>query len=80
MSNVKTKKSTTTTAIKPSVVAQTLSFVPNKARSDENVSRAKAVSGMSYEDALAHYGTLYPKGAKTHLNYDINKIGSLKLA
>jgi hypothetical protein len=78
MSNVKTQKATTT--IKPSVVAQTLTFVPNKARADENVNRAKAVNGMSYDDALAHYATLYPKGAKTHLNYDINKIGSLKLA
>jgi hypothetical protein len=78
MSNVKTQKATTT--IKPSVVAQTLTFVPNKARADENVNRAKAVNGMSYDDALAHYATLYPKGAKTHLNYDINKIRSLKLA
>ena len=78
MSNVKTKKATTT--IKPSVVAQSLTFVPNNARADENVNRAKAVNGMSYDDALAHYATLYPKGAKTHLNYDINKIGSLKLA
>ena len=78
MSNVKTQKATTT--IKPSVVAQSLTFVPNKARADENVNRAKAVNGMSYDDALAHYATLYPKGAKTHLNYDINKIGSLKLA
>ena len=78
MSNTKTQKATTT--IKPSVVAQTLTFVPNKARADENVNRAKAVNGMSYDDALAHYATLYPKGAKTHLNYDIRKIGSLKLA
>lgn len=78
MSNTKTQKATTT--IKPSVVAQSLTFVPNKARADENVNRAKAVNGMSYDDALAHYATLYPKGAKTHLNYDINKIGSLKLA
>ena len=78
MSNVKTQKATAT--IKPSVVAQTLTFVPNKARADENVNRAKAVNGMSYDDALAHYATLYPKGAKTHLNYDINKIRSLKLA
>lgn len=78
MSNTKTQKATTT--IKPSVVAQTLTFVPNKARADENVNRAKAVNGMSYNDALAHYATLYPKGAKTHLNYDISKIGSLKLA
>jgi len=78
MSNVKTQKATAT--IKPSVVAQSLTFVPNKARADENVNRAKAVNGMSYDDALAHYATLYPKGAKTHLNYDINKIGSLKLA
>ena len=78
MSNTKTKKATT--SIKPGVVAQTLTFVPNKARADENVARAKAVNGMSYDDALAHYATLYPKGAKTHLNYDLNKIGSLKLA
>ena len=78
MSNVKTKKSTTT--IKPNVVAQSLTFIPNKARAEENVKRAKAVNGFTYEKALEYYGTLYPKGAKTHLNYDINKIGSLKLA
>lgn len=69
-----------TTKVAPSVKAQTLTFVPNKARAEENVSRAKAVNGMSFDDALAHYATLYPKGAKTHLNYDLNKIGSLKLS
>ena len=69
-----------TTNVAPNVKAQTLTFVPNKARAEENVSRAKAVNGMSFDDALAHYGTLYPKGAKTHLNYDLNKIGSLKLS
>ena len=69
-----------TTQVAPNVKAQTLTFVPNKARAEENVSRAKAVNGMSFDDALAHYATLYPKGAKTHLNYDLNKIGSLKLS
>ena len=69
-----------TTKVAPNVKAQTLTFVPNKARAEENVSRAKAVNGMSFDDALAHYATLYPKGAKTHLNYDLNKIGSLKLS
>jgi hypothetical protein len=77
MSKVNTKTKATT--VQPSVVVQTLSFIPNKARAEENVTRAKAVNGFTYEKALEYYGTLYPKGAKTHLNYDINKIGSLKL-
>jgi len=50
-------KSNTTKAVKtiaPSVSAQTLSYVSGKARSEENVKRAKAVSGMSMEKALAH--------------------------
>ena len=77
MTKSNTKKAVKTIA--PSVSAQTLSYVSGKARSEENIKRAKAVSGMSMENALAHYATLYPKGAKTHLNYDISKIGSLKL-
>ena len=77
MSKVNTKSKATT--VQPSVAVQTLSFVANKARAEGNVNRAKAVNGFTYEKALEYYGTLYPKGAKTHLNYDINKIGSLKL-
>lgn len=77
MSKVNTKTKATT--VQPSVAVQTLSFIPNKARAEGNVTRAKAVNGFTYEKALEYYGTLYPKGAKTHLNYDINKIGSLKL-
>ena len=73
-----TKKATKSVA--PNVKAQTLTYIPGKARADHNVSRAKAVKGMTYDQALAHYITLYPKGAKTHLNYDIQKIGSLKLS
>tara|TARA_Y100000114_G_C11615628_1_gene257228 strand:- start:32 stop:265 length:234 start_codon:yes stop_codon:yes gene_type:complete len=77
MKNVNTKKAKT---VKPSVKAGTLTFVSGKARTEENTNRAKAVNGFTYEKALAYYGTLYPKGAKTHLNYDLNKIKSLKLS
>jgi len=69
-----------TKKVAPNVKAQTLTYVPNKARAEHNAQRAKAVNGMTYDAALAHYATLYPKGAKTHLNYDLNKIGSLKLS
>ena len=79
MKNVNTKTQTAKT-VKPSVVAGTLTYVSGKARAEENAKRAKAVNGFTYEKALAHYGTLYPKGAKTHLNYDLNKIKSLKLS
>tara|TARA_R100001163_G_C4959644_1_gene124017 strand:- start:105 stop:338 length:234 start_codon:yes stop_codon:yes gene_type:complete len=76
MKNTKTKSATSVTT---KVAPQSLTYVSGKARSDHNVSRAKAVNGFTFEKALAHYATLYPKGAKTHLNYDINKIGSLVL-
>ena len=66
-------------SVTPKVATGSLTYVSGKARSDHNVSRAKAVNGFTFEKALAHYATLYPKGAKTHLNYDINKIGSLVL-
>tara|TARA_R110000782_G_scaffold122802_1_gene214170 strand:- start:2592 stop:2828 length:237 start_codon:yes stop_codon:yes gene_type:complete len=77
MKNTLTKKSAS--AVTPKVAPQSLVYVPGKARAEHNVNRAKAVNGMSMESALAHYATLYPKGAKTHLNYDINKVGSLVL-
>ena len=76
MKNVNTKTKTAKT-VKPSVVAGTLTYVSGKARSDHNVSRAKAVNGMSVEKALAHYKTL--GYSKTDLNYDLNKIKSLVL-
>jgi len=76
MKNTKTKPAS---AVTPKVAPQSLVYIPGKARVEHNVSRAKAVNGMSVEKALAHYATLYPKGAKTHLNYDINKVGSLVL-
>jgi hypothetical protein len=66
-----------TTKVAPSVKAQTLTFVPNKARAEHNVLRAKAVNGMSYEQALEHYKTLGYK--ERALKYDISKIKSLKI-
>jgi len=47
-----TKKATQSVA--PKVNAQTLTFVPNKARAEHNVKRAKAVNGMTYDQALEH--------------------------
>tara|TARA_R100001163_G_scaffold10646_1_gene9870 strand:- start:680 stop:907 length:228 start_codon:yes stop_codon:yes gene_type:complete len=64
-------------SVAPKVGQGKLTFVSGKARSDHNVSRAKAVNGMSYENALAHYKTL--GYGKTDLNYDLNKIKSLVL-
>tara|TARA_R110001592_G_scaffold59101_3_gene179225 strand:+ start:1042 stop:1275 length:234 start_codon:yes stop_codon:yes gene_type:complete len=76
MKNTKTKNAASVTT---KVAPQSLTYVSGQARSEGNISRAKAVNGMSVEKALAHYATIYPKGAKTHLNYDIDKIGSLVL-
>ena len=73
-----TNKAKKTQSIAPSVSTGQLTFVPGKARADHNVNRAKAVNGMSVEKALAHYATLVFK--KVDLNYDLNKIKSLKLA
>ena len=64
-------------SVTPKVATGALTYVSGKARSDHNVSRAKAVNGMSYENALAHYKTL--GYTKTDLNYDLNKIKSLVL-
>ena len=76
MTNTKTKPATTT--VTPKVATQSLSYVSGKARAEGNIKRAKAVNGLSIEKALTHYGTIYPKGAQTHLNYDL-KVGSLVL-
>ena len=70
-----TKKATKSVA--PKVNAQTLTYVPNKARVEHNVKRAKAVQGMTYEQAIEHYKTLGLK--ERALKYDLNKIKSLKL-
>ena len=64
-------------SVTPKVATGSLTFVSGKARSDHNVSRAKAVNGMSVEKALAHYKTM--GYSKTDLNYDLNKIKSLVL-
>ena len=64
-------------SVTPKVATGSLTFVSGKARSDHNVSRAKAVNGMSVEKALAHYKTM--GYTKTDLNYDLNKIKSLVL-
>ncbi len=64
--------------VSPSVNAGKLTFVPGKARAEHNALRAKSVNGMSMDQALAHYATLGFK--KVDLNYDLNKIKSLKLA
>ena len=64
--------------VSPSVNVGKLTFVPGKARAEHNASRAKSVNGLTYEEALAHYATLGYN--KTDLNYDLNKIKSLKLA
>ena len=64
-------------SVTPKVATGSLTFVSGKARADHNASRAKAVNGMSYENALAHYKTL--GYTKTDLNYDLNKIKSLVL-
>jgi hypothetical protein len=64
-------------SVTPKVATGSLTFVSGKARSDHNVSRAKAVNGMSLEKALAYYKTM--GYSKTDLNYDINKINSLVL-
>ena len=66
-----------TKSVAPSVKAQSLTFIPGKARADHNVARAKAVNGMSYDQALAHYATLGYK--ERALKYDLNKIKSLSL-
>jgi hypothetical protein len=86
MTKVNTKKANAT--VSPNVTEVTvtniaeanpiLTYVSGKARAEHNSKRAKAVKGMTYAKALEYYGTLYPKGAKTHLNYDIFKIKSLK--
>ena len=64
-------------SVTPKVATGSLTYVSGKARSDHNVSRAKAVNGMSLEKALAHYKTL--GYSKTDLNYDLNKIKILVL-
>jgi len=64
-------------SVTPKVATGSLTFVSGKARSDHNVSRAKAVNGMSLEKALAQYKTM--GYSKTDLNYDLNKIKSLVL-
>ena len=61
MKNTKTKPAS---AVTPKVAPQSLVYIPGKARAEHNVNRAKAVNGMSVEKALAHYATLYPKGAR----------------
>ena len=66
-----------TKSVAPKVKAQTLTYVPNKARAEHNVKRAKAVQGMTYEQAIEHYKTLGLK--ERALKYDLNKIKSLKL-
>lgn len=66
-----------TKSVAPKVNAQTLTFVPNKARAEHNVKRAKAVQGMTYEQALERYKTLGLK--ERALKYDLTKIKSLKL-
>ena len=73
--NKATKPQATVT---PSINAGKLIFVPGKARADHNAKRAKSVNGLTYDQALAHYATLGFK--KVDLNYDLNKIKSLKLA
>jgi len=64
--------------IAPSVSVGKLTFVPGKATADHNINRAKAVNGLTYDQALAHYATIGWK--KGDLNYDLNKTKSLKLA
>ena len=64
-------------SVAPKVGQGKLTIVSGKARADHTASRAKAVNGMSYENALAHYKTL--GYTKTDLNYDLNKIKSLVL-
>ena len=76
MNNTKTKSASA--VVTPKVALQSLTYISGKSRAEHNIKRAKAVNGMSVENALAHYGTLYAKGAQTHLNYDL-KIGSLVL-
>ena len=73
-----TNKAKKTQSIAPSVSTGKLTFVPGKARADHNNARAKSVNGLTYDQALAHYTTLGFK--KVDLNYDLNKIKSLKLA
>jgi|TARA_R100000541_G_scaffold24198_3_gene33937 hypothetical protein len=73
--NKATKPQATVT---PSINAGKLTFVPGKARADHNATRAKAVNGMSMAQAITHYATLGYK--KVDLNYDLNKIKSLKLS
>ena len=73
-----TNKAKKTQSIAPSVSTGQLTFVPGKARADHNNARAKSVNGLTYAQALAHYDTLGFK--KVDLNYDLNKIKSLKLA
>jgi len=75
MKNTKTKSAASVTT---KVAAKSLTYVSGKSRAEHNIKRATAVNGMSVEKALAHYATIYPKGAQTHLNYDL-KIGSLML-
>jgi hypothetical protein len=66
-----------TKSVAPKVKAQTLTYVPGHARAEHNVKRAKAVNGMNYDEAVAHYKTLgFKEGA---VKYDLNKINSLKL-
>ena len=86
MTKVNTKKANATvspnvTEVTVTNIAEanpTLTYVSGKARAEHNVKRAKAVKGLSYAKALEYYANLYPKGAKTHLNYDIFKIKILK--
>ena len=75
MKNTKTK---TAASVTTKVAAKSLTYVSGKSRAEHNIKRAKAVNGMSVEKALAHYATLGFK--KVDLNYDLNKIKSLKLA
>ena len=70
-------KAKTQGSVTPKVATGSLTYGSGKARSDHNVSRAKAVNGMSVEKALAHYKTM--GYSKTDLNYDLNKIKSLVL-
>jgi|TARA_B110000259_G_C13812530_1_gene321296 hypothetical protein len=76
MNNTKTKSAQA--VVTPKVGLQSLTYISGKSRAEHNIKRAKAVNGFTVEKALAHYGTLYPKGAQSHLNYDL-KIGSLVL-
>lgn len=82
--NTKTKATTvspnvsTIDATNIATANPTLTFIPNKARAEHNIKRAKAVNGLTYAKAVEYYATLGYKARA--VKYDVFKIKSLKVS